>query len=46
MTIRSCGHTRARSGSSLRLYRENMTPEEPLDDDVFINVNFLAHGPI
>ena len=23
-----------------------MTPEEPLDDDVFINANFLAKGPI
>ena len=23
-----------------------MTPEEPLDDDVFINANFLAEGPI
>jgi hypothetical protein len=23
-----------------------MTPEEPLDDDVFINANFLANGPI
>jgi hypothetical protein len=23
-----------------------MTPEEPLDDDMFINVNFLAKGPI
>jgi hypothetical protein len=21
-----------------------MTPEEPLDDDVFINANFLAKG--
>ncbi len=25
-------------GSSLRLYRVKMTPEEPLDDDMFINV--------
>jgi hypothetical protein len=23
-----------------------MTPEEPLDDDMFINANFLAKGPI
>jgi hypothetical protein len=23
-----------------------MTPEEPLDDDVFINANFLAKPPI
>jgi hypothetical protein len=23
-----------------------MTPEEQLDDDVFINANFLAKGPI
>jgi len=30
----------------LRLYRGKMTPGEPLDDDVFINSNFLAKGPI
>ena len=23
-----------------------MTPEEPLDDEMFINSNFLANGPI
>jgi hypothetical protein len=23
-----------------------MNPEEPLDDDMFINANFLAKGPI
>jgi hypothetical protein len=23
-----------------------MTPEEPLDDDMFINANLLANGPI
>ena len=33
-------------GRRLRLYRGKMTPEEPLDDDVFINANFLAKGPI
>jgi hypothetical protein len=30
----------------LRLYRGKMTPEEPPDDDLFINANFLAKGPI
>jgi len=30
----------------LRLYRGKMTPEEPLDDDVFINANFLEKPPI
>jgi hypothetical protein len=29
-------------GSSLRIYRGKMTPEEPLDDDMFINANFRA----
>ena len=47
MTIRSFGlHSNPDEGSSLRLYRGNMTPEEPLDDDVFINANFLAKAPI
>ena len=45
MTIRSF---RLRSnpdeGPSLRLYRGKMTPEKPLDDDVFINANFLQKG--
>ena len=30
----------------LRLYRAKMTPEEQLDDEMFINSNFLAKGPI
>jgi hypothetical protein len=47
MTIRSFGlHSNPDEGSSLRLYRGKMTPEEPLDDDVFINANFLAKAPI
>jgi len=29
-------------GLSLRLYQEKMTPEEPLDDEMFINANFIA----
>ncbi len=42
MTIRSFGpHSEPDEGSSLRLYRGKMTPEEPLDDDMFINANFL-----
>jgi hypothetical protein len=45
MTIRSFGHTRPpMRARRLRLYRGKMTPEEPLDDDVFINANFLAKG--
>jgi len=49
MTIRSCGTIEPDEVQSLRLYRVyrgKMTPEEPLDDDMFINVNFLANGPI
>jgi hypothetical protein len=43
MTIRSFGATlNPEKGSLLRLYRAKMTPEEPLDDDLFINANFLA----
>jgi len=30
----------------LSLYRGKMTPEEPLDDDLFINANFRTMGPI
>jgi len=29
-----------------RLYRGKMTPEEPLDDEMFINSNILANWPI
>ncbi len=43
MTIRSFGpHSNPDEDSSLRLYRGKMTPEEPLDDDMFINANFRA----
>jgi hypothetical protein len=28
----------------LRLYQAKMTPGEPLDDEMFINSNFLAKG--
>jgi len=30
----------------LRLYRAKMTPEERLNDEMFINSNFLANGSI
>ena len=47
MTIRSFGpHSNPNRAHRLRLYRGKMTPEEPLDDDMFINANFLAKGPI
>ena len=44
MTIRSFGpQSNPNEDSSLRLYRGKMTPEEPLDDDLFINANFLPN---
>ena len=47
MTIRSFGpHGSPMRARYLRLYRGKMTPEEPLDDDMFINASFLAKGPI
>src|SRR5579863_4769850 len=35
-----------RAAHRFHLYRRKMTPEEQPDDELFINSNFLAKGPI
>ena len=43
MTIRSFGPRSNPLELIISLYRGQMTAEEPLDDEMFINSNFLAN---